>query len=109
MYGQITSPGYPLNYPNNANYTWIIKTGHQKAEVEIKIEFMDIKKWSPCDDYLLVRRLTVKYKSSSYYAVTINVQLINVRNYVSSLSLSPSLSLSLSLSLNRFFSSIVRR
>ena len=79
MYGQLTSPGYPGNYPNNANYTWIIKTGHRQAEVEIKIEFMDIKKWSPCDDYLLVRRLTVKYKSSLCYLdlVTIKICTIN--------------------------------
>ena len=56
IYGQITSPGYPGNYPNNANYTWIIKTGHRRAKVEIKIEFMEIEEWSPCDDYLMVWR-----------------------------------------------------
>ena len=67
MYGQITSPGYPGNYPNNANYTWIIRTGHLGAKVEIKIIYMDIKEWIPCEDYLLVWRLIVKYKSSLYY------------------------------------------
>ena len=54
IYGQITYPSYPGNYPNNANHTWIIKTGHRQAKVEIKIEFMDIEEWNPCDDYLMV-------------------------------------------------------
>ncbi|XP_078339046.1 uncharacterized protein LOC111123356 isoform X2 [Crassostrea virginica] len=59
IYGQITSPGYPGNYPNNANYTWIIKTGHQKADVTVNIAVMSINKWkgSPCDDYLLIKEI----------------------------------------------------
>nr|XP_022321347.1 uncharacterized protein LOC111123356 isoform X2 [Crassostrea virginica] len=56
IYGQITSPGYPGNYPNNANYTWIIRTGHQKANVTVKIAMMNIEKWK-CDDYLLIREI----------------------------------------------------
>ena len=71
-YGQITSPGYPGNYPNNANYIWIIRTGHRRAKVEIKIIYMDTREWNPCDDYLLVWRLIVKYKSSLLFGFGFN-------------------------------------
>ncbi|XP_078339047.1 uncharacterized protein LOC111123356 isoform X3 [Crassostrea virginica] len=57
IYGQITSPGYPGNYPNNANYTWILRTGHQKANVTVNIAMMSIEEWSPCDDYLLIKEI----------------------------------------------------
>ena len=56
IYGQISSPGYPGNYPNYANNTWILRTGHQKANVTVNIAMMSIREWSPCDDYLLVWR-----------------------------------------------------
>lgn len=42
--GQITSPGYPGNYPNNVNYTLMIRTGHSKSNVTITVIDMDIKK-----------------------------------------------------------------
>ena len=33
----ISSPGYPLNYPNDANCTWkIVATGETKIELAIK-------------------------------------------------------------------------
>lgn len=53
---QITSPGYPGSYPNNANYTWIIRTGSQSANVAFRIIEMNINRWSYsyCDDYLEV-------------------------------------------------------
>lgn len=61
--GQITSPGYPGSYPNNANYTWIIRTGSQSANVAFRIIEMNINRWSYsyCDDYLEVNLKTVHY------------------------------------------------
>lgn len=54
--GQLTSPGYPNNYPNNVNDTWIIKTDDKRANVTFYIQEMDIEKTPgfPCDDYLEV-------------------------------------------------------
>jgi hypothetical protein len=52
--GQFTSPGYPSNYPNNVNYTWLIQTGHKEAKVTITIHDMDINDWGNCEDYLKV-------------------------------------------------------
>nr|XP_034339167.1 CUB domain-containing protein-like [Crassostrea gigas] len=50
--GQITSPGYPGRYPNNVNYTWIIRTESQSANVAFRIIEMNINRWWYCDDYL---------------------------------------------------------
>lgn len=55
--GQITSPGYPGNYPNNDNYTWIIRTGRNSADVNLRIVEMNIRKWRPCDDYLEITEI----------------------------------------------------
>uniref|UniRef100_A0A8W8JXE7 CUB domain-containing protein n=1 Tax=Magallana gigas TaxID=29159 RepID=A0A8W8JXE7_MAGGI len=55
--GQITSPGFPRNYPNNVNYTWIIRTGSHPANVAFRIIEMSIKKWRPCDDYLEITEI----------------------------------------------------
>lgn len=55
--GQITSPGYPGNYPNNVNYTWIIRTGNHSANVTFRIIEMNIKQWRSCDDYLEITEI----------------------------------------------------
>nr|XP_034338140.1 CUB and sushi domain-containing protein 3-like isoform X2 [Crassostrea gigas] len=56
--GQITSPGYPGNYPNHVNYTWIIRTGSRSANVTFRIIEMNIEKWRrPCDDYLEIMEI----------------------------------------------------
>nr|XP_022326208.1 CUB and sushi domain-containing protein 3-like [Crassostrea virginica] len=54
--GVITSPGYPQNYPDNANYIWIIITGSQDATVIFSILDFKIPKpfFHPCDDYLKI-------------------------------------------------------
>lgn len=54
--GQITSPGYPGNYLNNVNDTWIIKTDDKRANVTFYIQEMDIENTPgfPCGDYLEV-------------------------------------------------------
>ncbi|XP_056008675.1 cubilin-like [Ostrea edulis] len=52
--GEITSPGYPGDYPNNVNYTWMIRTGHNKSNVTITVIDMDIEK---CDDYLDIQEV----------------------------------------------------
>ena len=56
--GEITSPDYPANYPDNINYTWILRTGHLKANVTFTILNFDIIKhnFTPCEDYLQVRK-----------------------------------------------------
>lgn len=54
--GEITSPGYPGNYPNNANYTWVIRTGSHPANVTFRIIEMSIEEWN-CDDYLEIVRI----------------------------------------------------
>ena len=56
--GEITSPGYPRNYPDNINYTWILRTGHLNANVTFTILDSDISEpyFPPCDDYLQVRK-----------------------------------------------------
>ena len=55
--GEITSPGYPGNYPDNVNYTWILRTGHLNATVNFTILDSNISEpyIPPCDDYLQVR------------------------------------------------------
>ncbi|XP_062615521.1 protein SpAN-like [Saccostrea cucullata] len=55
--GQFTSPGYPGNYPNNANYTWIIRTGHTAANIKFRTHDMAIKHTYACDDYLEIKRV----------------------------------------------------
>ncbi|XP_062577689.1 uncharacterized protein LOC134239535 [Saccostrea cucullata] len=55
----LTSPGYPANYPNNANYTWIIKPGYL-AYIYFVIFFTDIKssQTNQCnDDYLQITEI----------------------------------------------------
>ncbi|XP_078311355.1 scavenger receptor cysteine-rich domain-containing protein DMBT1-like [Crassostrea virginica] len=57
--GQITSLGYPCTYPNNVNYTWILKTGNNKTSVNFHI--LDVQAetrgdWS-CFDYLKIDRI----------------------------------------------------
>lgn len=55
--GDITSPGYPGNYPNNANYTWTLETGNPKATIALNITDFEMKKYkftSKCEDYLKV-------------------------------------------------------
>ncbi|XP_062582197.1 CUB domain-containing protein 2-like [Saccostrea cucullata] len=56
----LTSPGYPANYPNNVIYTctWIIKTGYS-AYVYFVIFFMDIKRsqTNQCNDYLEITQI----------------------------------------------------
>ncbi|XP_062597691.1 uncharacterized protein LOC134259110, partial [Saccostrea cucullata] len=56
--GYIKSPGYPVNYQNNANYTWIIKTGYV-ANFYFIIFFMDIKssQTNQCNDYLQITEI----------------------------------------------------
>ena len=51
--GYITSPGYPANYPDNINYTWILRNGH-RTRIDIKIIHMNIIHQVPCGDYLEV-------------------------------------------------------
>ena len=62
--GQITSLGYPCTYPNNVNYTWILKTGNNKTSVNFHI--LDVQAetrgdWS-CYDYLKVSKCMSGYK-----------------------------------------------
>lgn len=54
--GDIKSPGYPGNYPNNANFTWIIRTGSPSAIVTFRIIEMNIEKWR-CDDFLEITEI----------------------------------------------------
>ena len=58
--GEITSPGYPANFPDNIKYTWILRTGHLNANVTFTILDFDISEpdFSHCDDYLQVRKST---------------------------------------------------
>ena len=65
---EITSPGYPSNYPDNVNYTWILRTGHLIATVIFRILKFDISKsnFSPCDDYLQVRKATYLCQTPFY-------------------------------------------
>ena len=54
--GEITPLEYPCNYSNNANYTWIIKTKHNKTSVNFTILDLQAETngiWS-CSDYLQV-------------------------------------------------------
>ena len=66
--GEITSPGYPANYPDNINYTWILRTGHLNANVTFTILDSDISEpyFPPCDDYLQVRKSTYLCQNSFY-------------------------------------------
>ena len=54
--GELTSPGFPSNYPDNVNYTWILGTSHLNANVTFTILDSDISEpyFPPCDDYLRI-------------------------------------------------------
>ena len=58
--GSITSPGYPSQYPNNSNSTWIINAPHNASEVLIEIHDQDIEDTPgfKCTDFLEVRIFT---------------------------------------------------
>ena len=66
--GEITSPGYPANYPDNVNYTWILRTGHLNANMTFTILDSDISEpyFPPCDDYLQVRKATSPCQTPFY-------------------------------------------
>ena len=51
--GYITSPGYPANYPDKVNFTWILRNRH-RTRIDIKIIHMNIIHQVPCGDYLEV-------------------------------------------------------
>ena len=51
--GYITSPGYPADYPDNINYTWILRS-RQMTRIDIRIIHMNIQHQVPCGDYLEV-------------------------------------------------------
>ena len=51
--GYLTSPGYPANYPDNINFTWILRNGH-RTRIDMKIIHMNIIHQVPCGDYLEV-------------------------------------------------------
>lgn len=57
----MTSPDYPCNYPNNVNFTWIIKPGKIKDIVNFTILDLqaETKNGRSCYDYLQVRRFFV--------------------------------------------------
>ncbi|XP_052717483.1 uncharacterized protein LOC128189773 isoform X1 [Crassostrea angulata] len=62
--GTFTSPGYPGNYPNNANYTWTLTTGDSNARVVINITDFSVVRYrftSKCEDYLQVERTEPNY------------------------------------------------
>lgn len=57
--GQLTSPEYPCNYPNNVNYTWTIQTGNDYVNftiLELDAEVRTHGEWF-CVDYLKVINL----------------------------------------------------
>ena len=66
--GEITSPGYPANYPENVTYTWILRTGHLNANVTFTILESDISEpyFPPCDKYLQVRKTISPCQSPLY-------------------------------------------
>lgn len=58
--GSITSPGYPSQYPDNSNSTWIINAPHNASEVLIEIHDQDIEHTPgfKCTDFLEVCMFT---------------------------------------------------
>ena len=54
--GQIYSPGYPANYPNNINYTWTLVSGSNNIIVNFTIVDLQAESDSrlSCFDYLTV-------------------------------------------------------
>nr|XP_022286135.1 deleted in malignant brain tumors 1 protein-like [Crassostrea virginica] len=54
----MTSPDYPCNYPNNVNFTWIIKPGKIKDIVNFTILDLqaETKNGRSCYDYLQITR-----------------------------------------------------
>uniref|UniRef100_A0A8W8JT69 CUB domain-containing protein n=1 Tax=Magallana gigas TaxID=29159 RepID=A0A8W8JT69_MAGGI len=57
--GAFTSPGYPGNYPNNAHYTWTLKTGDSNATVVLNITDFNVVRYRftrKCEDYLQIER-----------------------------------------------------
>ena len=67
--GEITSLGYPCNYSNNANYTWIIKTRNNRTSVNFTILDLQAETngiWS-CFDYLQVCQIPKLLQSSFFF------------------------------------------
>ncbi|XP_078312500.1 embryonic protein UVS.2-like isoform X2 [Crassostrea virginica] len=57
--GQLTSPEYPCNYPNNVNYTWTIQTGNDYVNftiLELDAEVRTHGEWF-CVDYLKIEEM----------------------------------------------------
>ena len=54
--GQIYSPGYPADYPNNINYTWTLVSGNNNTIVNFTIVDLQAESDSKlsCFDYLTV-------------------------------------------------------
>lgn len=61
--GSITSPGYPSQYPDNSNSTWIINAPPNAAKVRIEIHDQDIEHTPgfECTDFLEVCIFTDSY------------------------------------------------
>ncbi|XP_062599849.1 cubilin-like [Saccostrea cucullata] len=57
--GSLTSPGYPGNYPNNVNYTWILNTGHKSTTVNFTFDVFDLEaNWFfSCSDFLEITEM----------------------------------------------------
>ena len=54
--GQMYSPGYPADYPNNINYTWTLVSGSNNTFVNFTIVDLQAESDSKlsCFDYLIV-------------------------------------------------------
>ncbi|XP_059172132.1 cubilin-like [Physella acuta] len=51
------SPGYPSDYPNNKNCTWLISTKDSSKRVQVEVISMELANWDggQCEDYLELR------------------------------------------------------
>ena len=73
--GYITSPGYPANYPDNINYTWILRNEH-RTRIDIKIIHMNSIHQVPCGDYLEVHVYLL-----IIYVILFSVHFMSVLNF----------------------------
>lgn len=70
--GHITSLGYPCNYPNNANFTWIIKA--KRDQINVNFTIFDLQAETTdrgCYDYLKVCMFRT-YHDQWYPGILIN-------------------------------------
>ena len=90
-WGHITSPNYPCNYQNNANFTWIIKA--KRDQINVNFTILDLQAETSgrgCYDYLkvclLLYNMLIDFRGWGFFFVFVDCLKIffNISNLICS-------------------------